>query len=410
MAGVDKIRVLIVDDIAETRENLKRMLQFDQSIEVVAVARTGKEAIEITQQLKPDVVIMDINMPDMDGIQATEMMRKRAPYTQVVILSVQNDPGYMRQAMLAGARDFLSKPPMIDELTSAIRRAGAMAQDEKSKSTSFIPAGSSGGQAQSIGPYVDSGKIIVVYGPKGGSGVTTIATNLALTLNTPERKVALVDGNLQYGDVAIFLNEQSKNNVMDLTSRVEELDPEVVKDVMINHGVSGMHFLAAPPSPELAESIKGEDFGKLLQYLKRLYPYVVVDTASYLSDGVQGAIDVMDAMVLVTTQEIPAIKSSNLFLNLADKVGIRRDRIIFVMNCYNPQIAITPEKVKESLRQEVVLSIPEDERTVLNAVNKGTPFVIDNKAAPVAKKIQELATIVVEKLAKQEPDEVVKKK
>lgn len=410
MAGTDKIRVLIVDDIAETRENLKRMLQFDQSIEVVAVARTGKEAIEITQQLKPDVVIMDINMPDMDGIQATEMMRKRAPYTQVVILSVQNDPGYMRQAMLAGARDFLSKPPMIDELTSAIRRAGAMAQDEKSKSTSFIPAGSSGGQAQSMGPYVDSGKIIVVYGPKGGSGVTTIATNLALTLNTPERKVALVDGNLQYGDVAIFLNEQSKNNVMDLTSRVEELDPEVVKDVMINHVASGMHFLAAPPSPELAESIKGEDFGKLLQYLRRLYPYVVVDTASYLSDGVQGAIDVMDAMVLVTTQEIPAIKSSNLFLNLADKVGIRRDRIIFVMNCYNPQIAITPEKVKESLRQEVVLTIPEDERTVLNAVNKGTPFVIDNKAAPVAKKIQELATIVVEKLAKQEPDEVVKKK
>lgn len=410
MVGADKIRVLIVDDIAETRENLKRMLQFDQSIEVVAVARTGKEAIEITQQLKPDVVIMDINMPDMDGIQATEMMRKRAPYTQVVILSVQNDPGYMRQAMLAGARDFLSKPPMIDELTSAIRRAGAMAQDEKSKSTSFIPAGSSGGQAQSMGPYVDSGKIIVVYGPKGGSGVTTIATNLALTLNTPERKVALVDGNLQYGDVAIFLNEQSKNNVMDLTSRVEELDPEVVKDVMINHVASGMHFLAAPPSPELAESIKGEDFGKLLQYLKRLYPYVVVDTASYLSDGVQGAIDVMDAMVLVTTQEIPAIKSSNLFLNLADKVGIRRDRIIFVMNCYNPQIAITPEKVKESLRQEVVLTIPEDERTVLNAVNKGTPFVIDNKAAPVAKKIQELATIVVEKLAKQEPDEVVKKK
>ncbi len=137
MAGLEKIRVLIVDDIAETRENLKRMLQFDQSIEVVAVARTGKEAIEVTQQLKPDVVIMDINMPDMDGIQATEMMRKKAPFTQVVILSVQNDPGYMRQAMLAGARDFLSKPPMIDELTSAIRRAGTMAQDERSKSYIF---------------------------------------------------------------------------------------------------------------------------------------------------------------------------------------------------------------------------------------------------------------------------------
>ncbi len=285
-----------------------------------------------------------------------------------------------------------------------------MAQDEKSKSTSFMPSGGIGGQSQSTGSYIESGRIIVVYGPKGGSGVTTIATNLALTLNTPERKVALVDGNLQFGDVAIFLNEQSKNTVMDLTTRVEELDPEVVKDVMITHLASGMHFLAAPPSPEMAEQIKGEDFGKLLQYLRRLYPYVVVDTSSYLSDGVQGAIDVMDAMVLVTTQEIPAIKNANLFLNLADKVGIHRNRILFVMNCYNPQIAITPEKVKESLRQEVVLTIPEDERTVLNALNKGTPFVIDNKASPVAKKIQELANLVAERIAKLEPDEIVKKK
>ncbi|HTX80163.1 MAG TPA: response regulator, partial [Longilinea sp.] len=114
MAAPDKIRVLIVDDIAETRENLKRMLQFDQNIEVVAVARTGKEAIELTQQIKPEVVLMDINMPDMDGISATEAIRKRTPATQVVILSVQSDSNYMRRAMLAGARDFLAKPPMID--------------------------------------------------------------------------------------------------------------------------------------------------------------------------------------------------------------------------------------------------------------------------------------------------------
>src|SRR5512138_3730877 len=133
MSVQEKIKVLIVDDITETRENIRRMLQFDSNIEVIGTARTGKEAIQISQQAKPDVIVMDINMPDMDGITATQEIKKKSPYIQVVILSVQSDPSYMRKAMLAGARDFLSKPPMIDELTDAIRRSGALSQEERKK-------------------------------------------------------------------------------------------------------------------------------------------------------------------------------------------------------------------------------------------------------------------------------------
>ena len=127
----DKISVIIVDDIAETRENIKKLLQFESDIEVVGVARTGREGIDLAEEISPDVILMDINMPDMDGITATETIRKDVPFVQVVILSVQGDPNYMRRAMLAGARDFLTKPPMVDELIAAIRRAGKMAQDEK---------------------------------------------------------------------------------------------------------------------------------------------------------------------------------------------------------------------------------------------------------------------------------------
>jgi pilus assembly protein CpaE len=87
MAGPEKIRVLIVDDIAETRDNLKRMLSFDQGIEVVESGRTGKEAIELSQKLNPDVIIMDINMPDMDGLNATEVLHRKMPAVQVIMLS-----------------------------------------------------------------------------------------------------------------------------------------------------------------------------------------------------------------------------------------------------------------------------------------------------------------------------------
>src|SRR5512142_727148 len=131
----EKIRVMIVDDVSETRENVRKLLQFESDVDVVGLARTGKEAIQLSQELNPDVVLMDINMPDMDGISATEAIRSKQPAVQVVILSVQSDQNYMRRAMLAGARDFLTKPPMGDELISAIRRAGSMAQSERLKST-----------------------------------------------------------------------------------------------------------------------------------------------------------------------------------------------------------------------------------------------------------------------------------
>ncbi|HEY4668116.1 MAG TPA: response regulator transcription factor, partial [Anaerolineales bacterium] len=102
--GEQSIRVLIVDDFAETRENIRKLLQFESDIVVVGAARSGQEAIEIAVDSKPDIAIMDINMADMDGITATEAILREVPFTQVIILSVQSEPDYMQRAMLAGAR------------------------------------------------------------------------------------------------------------------------------------------------------------------------------------------------------------------------------------------------------------------------------------------------------------------
>src|SRR5574339_718741 len=180
MPSGDKIRVIIVDDVSETRENVRKLLQFESDVDVVGAARTGKEAIQVSQELNPDVVLMDINMPDMDGISATEAIRSKQPAVQVVILSVQSDQNYMRRAMLAGARDFLTKPPMGDELISAIRRAGAMAQAERSKTINIQPLPTAGNLGMLPVYSIPKGKIFTVYSPTGGTGCTTIAVNLAL--------------------------------------------------------------------------------------------------------------------------------------------------------------------------------------------------------------------------------------
>jgi pilus assembly protein CpaE len=405
MATGEKIRVMIVDDVSETRENVRKLLQFESDVDVVGVARTGKEAIQLSQDLNPDVVLMDINMPDMDGISATEAIRAKQPAIQVVILSVQGDQNYMRRAMLAGARDFLTKPPMGDELISAIRRAGAMAQTERSKSVQVQVAPISGNAGAVLGYGGPKGKIVTIYSPKGGTGCTTLAVNLAITLNNEDTRVALVDGNLQFGDVAVFLNEQGKNTIVDLAPRAEELDPEIVEDVMLKHAASGLHVLAAPSRPEYAERVSSGQFAKVLEYLRQMYAYVIVDSATLLTDATLSAIDVSDLIVLVTTQDIPSIKNCRLFLDLLQTLGIERDRILFVMNRYDKRINITPDRVTENLKQEVVSVIPLDEATVTKAVNRGVPFVLESKNQPAARGVFSLAENVRARVAAQESAE-----
>lgn len=394
--AADKIRVLIVDDIAETRENVRKLLQFESDIEVVGTARTGREGIQLSQEVNPDVVLMDINMPDIDGITATENIRSQSPHVQVVILSVQSDQNYMRRAMLAGARDFLTKPPLGDELISAIKRAGEMAHVEREKGAKQQMAMSAAAGMAGFGGYAPPirGKIVLVYSPKGGTGCTTIAVNLAIALNNEDTRSVLVDGNLQFGDVAIFVNEQGKNTIVDIAPRVDDLDAEIADEILIKHEASGIRILAAPQRPEMAEKVSPDQFMKVLQFLQKIYSYVVVDTSPILTDVILSAFDISDVVVLVTTQEIPAIKNSRLILDLLNTMGVGKERIIFAMNRYDKRIAITPERVGENLKHEIASAIPLDEKIAINAVNRGVPFMLDNKSQPIGRGIFSLAETV----------------
>jgi pilus assembly protein CpaE len=399
MAQEDKIRVLIVDDVAETRENIRKLLQFDANVEVVGASRNGAEGVDLAIETQPDVVLMDINMPDMDGISATEAIRKKVPFTQIVILSVQGDSNYMRRAMLAGARDFLTKPIDIDELTAAIHRAGRVARTEKEKmaNVGFTGKAADGKSGGTLIPG-DQGHVITVFSPKGGTGSTTIAANLAVVLGQQGSGVVAVDANLQFGDMSFFFNEQGRNNVTDLAPRSEELDREVVSDVLIHHEASGVHILAAPMRPEDADTVTGPQLGSVVRFLNRMYPYVIVDTSSLLTDHTLAVLDATDVLVLVLTQDIPSIKNARLFLDLADGLGISRDQIVLVLNRFDKRRNITPERIRDNFKKDVDIVIPIDERLVVPAMDRGEPFVLKAANNPTGKAIQDLAARITSKI------------
>ncbi len=398
--------VLIVDDQDETRKNIARLLQFENDINVVGKARTGKDAIKQAISLDPDVVLMDINMPDMDGIEATELIQEKAPISQIVILSVQGDTNYMRRAMLAGARDFLTKPPKGDELVNVIRRAGEKAKAIR-KDAQFIGRGT-GSLVDPRGTTIalsGLGKIVAVYSPKGGVGTTTIATNLAVAMHSSETPVIIVDANLQFGNVVVFLNERGRTSVVDLTPIADQLEPELVREVVIHHESSGIDILSAPPHPEDAERISGAQFIKVLQFLARLYSYVIVDTDSGLSDVTLDTLDASDLLLMISSQDIPAIINTRMMLTLLMNLGINKQKILLVMSRFDKQLAITPEKVGHNLGHEVAAVLPEDREVVVPAVNRGIPFMMgEGKTKEIGKSILELVGKIRERISNLEEE------
>ena len=309
-------------------------------------------------------------MPDMDGITATIAIRQQTPFIQVIILTVQDDPDYMRKAMRAGARDFLIKPPGIDELVHAVRQAADHAKRERNRQQN-----ADAGQSQSA--IQPQGKIITIYSPKGGVGCTTIAANLAAALESDDTPVVLVDADLQFGDTMVLFNQQSKHTIVDLASQAIDLDPQLLEEVLVRH-TSGV-WLLSPPRPEQAESVKPDKLGDILDYLRMIYAYIIVDTASEINNTALATFERSDLVLLVTTQDIPSVANLRKFYDLAPLLSINRERILLVMNKYDKRIAITPEKISESWQKDFASVIPLDEATVIPSTNRGAPFMLQTE-------------------------------
>jgi len=380
----DRIRVLIVDDIQETRDHLTKLLGFESDVEVVGTAASGPEALEAAARLLPDIVLMDINMPGMDGITATEQLMTQVPGSAVIMMSVQGEADYLRRSMLAGAREFLVKPFSSDELVSSIRQVN---QREKEKGSRVVerPAGSS---AAGSG---EPGRIVTVFSPKGGVGRTTVAVNLAVAAASElGKRVVLVDGSFQFGDVGVLLNLNPKNkSIADLIPEMEA-DPEFIDQVIVTHS-SGLRVLLAPPSPEMAELITVAALRRVLERLRDTHDLVVVDSWPWFHDTTLGLLDVSDDILALLTLEITNIKNIRLFLEVADQLGYPSGKIKLILNRADSALGIRVSDVEHSIGRHIDETIVSDGRSVVYALNRGVPFITSNREAQVSQDILRLA-------------------
>ena len=120
-----KLRVFLADDHAVVREGLKALINAQPGMEVSGEASDGRTACQQVEQLQPDVVVMDVSMPEMNGAQATEQLKQTCPHVKVLALTVHEDKGYLRQLLEAGASGYMLKRAVAEELIHAIRTVAA---------------------------------------------------------------------------------------------------------------------------------------------------------------------------------------------------------------------------------------------------------------------------------------------
>jgi len=382
------IRVLILDGTASDREELTRALRGQTDIEVTGGAADATTALEAAQRTRPDIIVLDANLPGADNAKLTQDLLTAAPTAAIVVGSTQGDAAAMRQAMRAGAQDFLTKPYKMDELVASIRQV----YESHVQRRALLVEAASNAPAEERDA---NGKIICMFSPKGGVGRTTIGVNLAIALRQlTGQRVAIADCNLQFGDVGIVLNASTSKTIADLIPTISDLSPQVLDSVLVQHD-SGIRVLLAPTRPEVAELFHPEHVKQILQALRHTHEYVVVDTWTTFQEVILGIFDVSSEIILLTTLDMPAIKNIRVFLDVCDAIQYPKERVLLVINRADASGGLSIEDIESSVQHKVSATLVSAGSLVTASINRGVPFIMTDPNTPISQNIMDLARMLL---------------
>jgi pilus assembly protein CpaE len=381
-----QLSVLIVEDSHLTARVLRDMIDAQPDMTVAGIASTGQEAVRRASELSPDVILMDIHLPDIDGVHATWLIASKNPNSSVIMVSSEERAEYMQRAMVAGAQGYVLKPIRdAEEIANTIRTVRQRFQERRA----LLSHPGEAPVAPAAPPRL--GRRAAIFSAKGGQGKTAIAVNLALTLRTvTEKRVALVDADLRFGDANVLLDLTFGRSIIDLLPHIDQLDSHLLEQVLVKHG-SGLELLMRPERPELAETITARHIEQVLTVLPRVFDYVIVDCELSYDEKLLAVLDRADYILLVLTPDLGVVRNTKHFLQLAETLGYPRRKIDFVINRANSNVGLSPADVERVLGPGHYFRLDSYGRQLTTSLNMGQPAVLANPRSDFARVIREMA-------------------
>jgi pilus assembly protein CpaE len=370
------IRTFIAVDAGVSREVVTESLPHDGNVEVVGVVEGLDEAWLTLQEVPNDVLVIACAGHSEKALVLIDGAVKQRPSRPVVVFGYGSPNGFVNRVFEVGADDVVVLPQDPEAVRFTLQKAIA-------RKTGYSDAISAG-----------QGQMICVLGPKGGTGKTLTSTCLAVALAEMGKRVALVDLDLQFGDVGLCMGLRPDNTIYDLVRVGGSLDEEKVGDFLVTHE-SGVEVLLAPSRPDHAAVVSTEFLRDVYGVLRRMVDFVIIDTPPGFTPSVIATIDSATVICMVGMLDSLSLKNTKLGLETLELMGFPRDRIKLILNRARTRVGISEDDVAAIIDRVPDVFVPSD-RDIPRSVNEGKPIVTSKPQSEAAQAFRRLANSLLE--------------
>ena len=375
--GGARFSVVVVEPTNRARTRLLRYLRDAVEAEAFSSIDALQQEIDLTA---PWILVFGPSYGDEVGIKDVERLAQAYPSVGTILVVDQLSTEILQRALRAHIGDVLPGSGGANELQEAIARVA--------ESLGGSPLSSPRGRRE------DLGRLVTVVSTKGGAGKSVVATDLGVLLAQTGRPTALVDADLQFGDIAIMLRLAPTHTIVDVMAAIRRLDPELLQELILRHEPSGLLVLPAPVEPAFADQIGAADVVRIVDTLRSFCDHVVVDTAPHLTDLVLALVEESDDILLVCPPEVPSVKNARLAVQTLRLLNVPLSKLRLVLNRSSTKGRLDRDEVEQALQLKAEVDIPDDP-AVPDAINQGLPVVLAAPRSPAAKGYRKLAQLVL---------------
>jgi pilus assembly protein CpaE len=350
------VKALLAVEPGVDAEGVQESLPADADFNVVGVVSGAEDALRWLRDGIADLLLVACAGYSDRALLLLDAVTRQNPDLNVMVLGHGSPNGFLRRAFEAGADDIIMLPATREQVRFEIHKLLARKQG------TVAPAMS------------DQSRLVCVLGPKGGTGKTLTSTNLAVCLAQRGERVALIDLDLQFGDVALCLGLPPEKTVYDLAQSPGALDFDKLDAFLASHS-AGVRTLIAPRRPDQASAVGAELLREVYSILRANFDWVVVDTPPGFTAEVITSIDSSTEVVMVGMLDSLSLKNTKLGLETLELMKYNPDRIFLLLNRAHSRVGISQSDVEAVLGRTPDVFIPSD-REIPRTVNEGIPIVV----------------------------------